>query len=115
MLAVDECKSVVPDGGNTILGVDRKARLAPQIARERGWAAREVARFLIVADSRTNRRRIEQHRALFEAAFPVFGRHAKAWIRSPATPPISGLLFLPVAGGGRSSRHRVDPSCQIPR
>lgn len=114
LVAVNECKSVVPDAGNTLLGVDRKARLALQIARERGWNADGVAKFLVLAEGRTNRRRIAQHQSLFEAAFPVIGRDAAAWIRSPQRPPISGLVYLPVDGGNAGRRHRVDPPRRIP-
>lgn len=109
LLAVNECKSVVPDAGNTVLTLDRKARLAPRIARDRGWTgAVGVARFLILPEGRTNRRRVERHQGLFRAAFPVMGRDAQAWIRRPTPTPISGLFYLPVAGLG-SGRDRVDP------
>jgi transcriptional regulator with XRE-family HTH domain len=113
MIAVDECKSVVPDGGNTILTLDRKARLAPIIARERGWTTADgVARFLILPEGRTNRRRIEQHSALFQTAFPTVGRDALAWIRNPTRPPISGLVYLPIQDL-RRGRARVDPPRRI--
>ena len=39
ILLVIEVKSVVPDSQATLHGLDRKARLAPQIAAERGWRA----------------------------------------------------------------------------
>jgi hypothetical protein len=108
LLAVNECKSVVPDAGNTVLTLDRKARLAPLIARERGWTgAIGVARFLILPEGRTNRRRIDAHDGLFRSAFPVVGREALAWIRRPTPTPISGLFYLPIPGLG-SGRDRVD-------
>jgi transcriptional regulator with XRE-family HTH domain len=40
LLAVNEIKASVPEAGNTVMGVDRKARLAPVIARDRGWRCR---------------------------------------------------------------------------
>jgi transcriptional regulator with XRE-family HTH domain len=57
MVLVTEVKSVVPDSQATIAGVDRKARLGPEIARSRGWSCRGVGstargrRFLDLAAS----------------------------------------------------------------
>jgi transcriptional regulator with XRE-family HTH domain len=109
LLAVNECKSVVPDAGNTVLTLDRKARLAPLIGRQRGWpGAVGVARFLILPEGRTNRRRIEQHEGLFQSAFPVIGRDALAWIRRPTPQPISGPVSDPgTPVGARSPRPEV--------
>jgi transcriptional regulator with XRE-family HTH domain len=107
LVAVDEIKSIMPDASSTVLGLDRKTRLAPVVARERGWSCRGVARFLIIGEGRTARRRVEGHESLFGAAFPVRGRAAEAWIRAPAVPPISGLLFVrPRAAGAPSSDSR---------
>lgn len=103
LIAVDEIKSVMPDASPAILGLDRKTRLAPEIARQRGWTCRGVARFLIIGEGRTARRRIEAHESMFGAAFPVRGRAAQAWIREPVMPPIAGLLFLRTPGGRSSS------------
>jgi transcriptional regulator with XRE-family HTH domain len=40
IVLVVEVKSVVPDNQSTFHGLDRKARLAPQLAEERGWECR---------------------------------------------------------------------------
>lgn len=93
-LLVGEVKSVVPDAGGTVYGLDRKARLAPVIARERGLAVRTVSRLLIVGDSRTARRRIARFAALWAAAFPVRGRQLAAWLRDPGERSISGLWLV---------------------
>ena len=93
-LLVSEIKSTIPDAGSTISTHDRKVRLAPGIAGERGWAARIVGRLLVVADSTTSRRRVRQLDAVFGAAYPDRGAAVDRWIRSPAG-PLSGLLFLP--------------------
>jgi transcriptional regulator with XRE-family HTH domain len=71
LLAVNEIKASVPEAGNTVMGVDRKARLAPVIARDRGWRCRGVARFLVVADGSTSRDRIARHADVFRTAFPA--------------------------------------------
>ena len=99
-VAVNEVKASIGDAGATVMGVDRKARLAPVIARKLGWPCLGVSRFLVVADGQTSRRRVAQHRALFETAFPIRGTRVRAWIRQPTGPPISGLFFLSSVPGG---------------
>jgi transcriptional regulator with XRE-family HTH domain len=122
IVAVNEVKSVVPDAQATIHSHDRKTRLARQIAAERGWRPRRVARFLVVGEGRTSRRRIEALGSLFGAAYPLEGRAALAWIDDPvrqlelegAETAISGLFFLSSAHQAQgtaqtASRHRVRP------
>jgi len=91
---VSEVKSVVPDSQATLYGIDRKARLAPEIARARGWTCRGVTRLLVVGDSSTSRRRIAALAATYRTAFPVGGGEVRRWLRRPGA-PIAGLLFLP--------------------
>ena len=92
--AVVEVKGSVPDAGNTVIGVDRKSRLAPKIARDRGWPCEGVARFLVALDNSTSRDRIARHADIFRTAFPAGGRESLAWIRDPVGPPPSGIIFL---------------------
>jgi transcriptional regulator with XRE-family HTH domain len=111
-IAVNEIKSVVPDTQATVHVLDRKARLALRIARERGWSGSSVSRVLVVGESRTSRRRVERHADLFNAAFPARGREVSSWIRDPSGRPISGLLFLRPRSDradrpGWGGRHRV--------
>jgi transcriptional regulator with XRE-family HTH domain len=95
-IAVVEVKSVVPDVQATIFTLDRKARVAPLVARDRGWRCERVARLLVVAEGRTARRRVERHAATFDAALPIRTREALAWIRQPRGAAPSGLLFVSV-------------------
>lgn len=101
-LVVGEVKSVVPDAQSTVFLLDRKARLAPDLARRRGLEVRRVSRVLFVGDDKTARRRIARHAGLWAAALPVRGRSVTAWLRNPSDPPISGLLFVPRPSGGAS-------------
>ena len=94
VVAVNEIKASVPEAGNTVIGVDRKTRLAPQIAADRGWRCRGVARFLVVAESTTSRDRIARHADTFRTAFPAGTRACLSWIRDPTLPPPSGIIFL---------------------
>ena len=96
---VVEVKSVIPDSQAILHGLDRKTRLAPQIAGARGWACTAVARLLVVGESSTSRRRIAALGATYEIAFPVSGWTVRRWMREPAG-AVSGLLFLPYARGG---------------
>ena len=95
VVAVNEIKATVGDAGNTVIGVDRKTRLAPKIAAARGWNPRGVARFLVVRDGTTARARIGRHAAIFRTAFPANGRACLDWIRDPTGPAPSGIIFLP--------------------
>lgn len=94
IVLVTEVKSVVPDSQATLAGVDRKARLAPEIARSRGWTCRGVARLLVIGESSTSRRRIDALGATYRTAFPLSGVAVRRWLRQPDG-PIAGLLFLP--------------------
>lgn len=99
IVLVVEVKSVVPDSQSTLHGLDRKTRLAPEIARGRGWACSGVARLLVVGESSTARRRIASLPATYEGTFPVMGWGVRRWLRQPIG-PMSGVLFLPYARGG---------------
>jgi transcriptional regulator with XRE-family HTH domain len=92
---VVEVKSVVPDVQGTLVTLDRKERLAREIARERGWEAVAVARLLVIADNRTARRRIETHAATFGNAFPDRAFAVRRWLAAPdARRALRGLWFL---------------------
>ena len=96
IVLVTEVKSVVPDSQATLYGLDRKARLAPEVARERGWRCLGVARLLVIGDSSTSRRRIESLAGTYRVALPRRGWDVTRWLRSPDG-PIAGLLFQPYA------------------
>jgi transcriptional regulator with XRE-family HTH domain len=108
---VVELKTGIYDAQHVVARLDQKARLAGGMARRLGWTPRHVVSWLVVADSRTNRRRVEQHPALF-GRWDVRGRRAMAWLRDPAQ-PIGGLLiFVPLSdvrgtNGRRAGRQRV--------
>jgi transcriptional regulator with XRE-family HTH domain len=110
ILLVIEIKSVVPDVQATLSGVDRKARLAPQIARERGWHVRGVARLLVLPDERTSRRRVEAFSATFNHSFPARTVEVKRWLAAPAG-PFAGILFLSDLPPTQA-RQRVRPTGQ---
>lgn len=93
-LVVIEVKSVTPDMQAMLGGLDRKARLGPAIARERGWNAEVASRLLVVWATRTNRRRLEAHAGSVRAALPAGTREVLRWLRDPVTPSIAGVWFV---------------------
>src|SRR5262249_46752659 len=82
-LLVVELKTAIVDVGELLGTLDRKVRLGPQVARQRGWVAARVGVALLVGDGSTNRRRIGAHAATFRAALPHEGRQWRRWVRDP--------------------------------
>jgi hypothetical protein len=111
VLLMTEIKTGIYEVGPTLAKMDEKERLAPGIARRLGWEGRRVVPCLVLADTRTNRRRVADHVAQF-ARFDCRGHAAAAWLRDP-TKPIGGLLIFEklssVHGthGRRAGRQRV--------
>jgi transcriptional regulator with XRE-family HTH domain len=106
-LLVIEIKSVVPDVQAMLGGIDRKGRLAREIAREHGWEVTSVTRLLVLPDDRTARRRVDRHGATFRTALPARTVEIRGWIRRPDG-TMNGVLFLSDAHH-TSARHRVAP------
>jgi transcriptional regulator with XRE-family HTH domain len=111
IVLVVEVKSVVPDSQQTLHTLDRKTRLAAELATGRGWKCSGVARLLVVGDSATSRRRIARLWTTYATAFPVRGVEVRRWLKDPKV-PITGLLFLAYAPRGsvitsRPGRQRV--------
>jgi transcriptional regulator with XRE-family HTH domain len=102
-LLVVEVKTVVPDSQAMLFVLDRKARLAPRIAMERGWAAGPVGRLLVIAEGTTARRRVAALGATFATVLAARGPAVRAWLHEPSG-PFAGMLFLPSASGARTSR-----------
>jgi len=114
-LLVIEVKSVVPDMQSMLHGIDRKGRLAREIARQHGWSVTSVTRVLVLPDDRTARRRVEAHAATINAMLPARTVAIRRWIRDPASPyPGHGILFVSDApdqgtrhpGSTKSGLHR---------
>ena len=82
-LLVIELKTAIADVNELLGTFDRKKRLAPQVARDRGWDAKTVSAWLIVVDSRTNRRRLDAHMAVIRTAFPAGTWAIRRWLRKP--------------------------------
>lgn len=95
VLLVVEVKASIPEIGNLLLPLDRKVRLAPNVAAGHGWRVRSVARLLVVGEGSTNRRRIAEHAATFRSAFAIRGPDVRRWLARPAPEPAWSGLWIP--------------------
>ncbi len=93
---VIELKTLLVDVSSLIGVSDRRARLATRIARERGWDARQAGTWIVLAESMTNRRRVEAHGGVLRSAFPDGPMEVRAWLRQPVG-PLAALTFLSYA------------------
>jgi transcriptional regulator with XRE-family HTH domain len=100
-LLLIELKTEIADV-NALLAVrDRRRRLAARIADPFGWQPKHVGEWIVVAESRTNRRRVAEHASSLRAALPSDGRSVAAWLANPRG-SLSALSFL-------SNSHEASP------
>ena len=109
MLLLIEIKTELVDPNGLLATTDRRRRLANVIARESGWDPAAVAQWVVLADGRTNHRRVTAHQALLRAAFPADGRSISGWLKEPSR-PMDALWFLPDVAGGSTGRAAAGPS-----
>ncbi len=115
-LLVVELKTLVVDVSDLIGTMDRRRRLATRVAAARGWQAVTVSAWVIVADTMTNRRRVEAYRNVLRSAFPAGAVAMRGWLRAPAG-SIAGLSFLSYdrQGDRIGGRTRVRPRTRLDR
>ena len=82
-LLVIELKTEIVDAGAMLATLDRKRRLAPEIARGLGWEANAASVALITVDTRTNRRRFGERSSMIRSVLPADGRALRGWLRTP--------------------------------
>jgi transcriptional regulator with XRE-family HTH domain len=107
-LLVVELKSEIVDVQGLLGAVDRYRRLAPRIARERGWAPATVSTWVAVAAGRANARSVAAHRTVLKNAFPTDGRRLAAWLRDPIG-RLDALTFMPYARRVSAGRDLATP------
>lgn len=110
-LLVIELKTQLIDVQELLSAIDRYRRLAPRLAAERGWDARETATWVVLRDTTTNRRRVAAHATVLRSALPHDGRTVRGWLREPQG-RLAALSFLPdmhpgTARSTSTGRHRV--------
>jgi hypothetical protein len=94
-LLVIEIKTEIVDVPDLLHVADRKRRVAPRIARDRGLRPSQIATWLVVADSSVNRARARRFAALLRASFPVGTREMWKWVAQP-TGTVGGLSFVSI-------------------
>lgn len=92
-LLIVELKSEIVDVNDLLGSMNRRVRLARTIAEPYGWAPRQVAAWVAVEDTRTNRRHLARHATVLRAAFPEDGHALRPWLDRPAR-PLRCLSFL---------------------
>ncbi|HEY7737335.1 MAG TPA: helix-turn-helix domain-containing protein [Candidatus Limnocylindrales bacterium] len=107
---VIEIKTDIADVNELMSTLDRKGRLAAKIALERGWRARTVGMWLVVAASDANRRRVAAHCAVLGSLLPDDGTRVRAWLRNPTSACRALTFWTPnshrlYAGGSRPATH----------
>jgi transcriptional regulator with XRE-family HTH domain len=93
-LLVIELKTELVDINDLMGGLDRKQRLAAEIADKRGWHASSVSTWVVLANGRTNRRELASHEKVLRTKFPDDGRMVRGWLRRPSG-VMHALGFLP--------------------
>jgi hypothetical protein len=93
-LLVVESKSVVPDLQKLLGSLDRKVRLAREIAAQRGWRSTGVARAIVRAGTTANRARAERFGATLRAVLPDNGRALRRWLARPEGRDPAALWFI---------------------
>jgi transcriptional regulator with XRE-family HTH domain len=107
-LLVIEIKTEIVDVPGLLYVADRKKRLAPRIAAERGLHPRHIATWLVIADTSTNLKRARQVSGLLRAAFPANSRLMRKWLSSP-TGRLDGLSFVSIYNRGGTKQQHASP------
>lgn len=127
-LLIVELKTQLVDINELLGTLDKKRRLAREIAMTRGWKPSRVSVWLIVADTSTNRRHAREHATLLRSRLPLDGRQFRKLLRNPSvagsgtafwsdsnlgsTRPGSGRTTPPETGNGASTGR--SPSVSLP-
>jgi transcriptional regulator with XRE-family HTH domain len=105
---VVELKTAIVDINDLMSTMDRRRRLAREIANDLGWNAKVVATWVVVASGRTNDRVFAEHATVLRAKFPGDGRTMRRWLDRP-TGEVAALSFLPKARLGDLGRDARTP------
>jgi transcriptional regulator with XRE-family HTH domain len=111
-LLIIEFKTELVDVGDLLSTMDRRSRLAEEIVQRRGWHPRTVSTWVVIAASRTNARRIAEHRTVLRNAFPAGAREVRRWLKDPVGSIAALSLWSTPAGGStapttRARRHQL--------
>jgi transcriptional regulator with XRE-family HTH domain len=102
-LLVIELKTAVVDVNELLGTLDRKRRLAPRIARERGREPAAIGVALVILDTSTNRRRVAAHAAVLRSTLANTPRELRAWLQRPRG-SCAAIVFVTPTHVGRAIR-----------
>jgi transcriptional regulator with XRE-family HTH domain len=110
-LLLVELKTEIVDVNALLAVTDRRRRLAATIVSQFNWEPTYIGQWVVIAEGRTNRRRLAEHRTVLRASFPEDGRSIAGWLADPRSAS-AALWFLPNPSGagpgaGRAPRLRV--------
>ena len=112
-LLVIELKTVLVEAAGLVRKMDERIRLAPRIASDRGWEPMAVARWVILTDTRTNRRHVAANREILAPLVGLDGRSMRRWLRSPSG-GVSALSFWPEPDAVIHRRVRAGKATGVP-
>jgi transcriptional regulator with XRE-family HTH domain len=93
-LLIVEVKTDLVDLQAMLGDLDRSVRVAPRVlARERGWRPKALGVVLVVDGTRTVRRIVDAHSAIFESALPARTVEVRRWLRAPSG-SLRGIWFV---------------------
>ena len=90
-LLIVEVKTAITDLQQLHGSIDVRERLAPALARDRGWDVGTAATLVALADTHGNRSIVRRHAALF-ASFERHGARIRQWLQHPRSGV--GVRFL---------------------
>jgi len=112
-LLLIELKTELVDMNDLLAVTDRRRRLAAKISEPFRWIPASVSQWVVVAGSRTNRRRLAEHQTVLRTAFPADGRGIAGWLARPGHSS-SALWFL-TDSAGSGVRQRRAPRLRVRR
>jgi transcriptional regulator with XRE-family HTH domain len=91
-LLIVELKTILVEPAELVRTMGQRQRLASEIAKWQGWSPRAVGRWVILTDTRTNRRHVSAHASVLAPLMVADGVRMRRWLREPAG-SISALSF----------------------
>jgi hypothetical protein len=108
-----ECKTKLPDLQDTLSTMDRKRRLAPEIAKIEGWIPSVVASVLVLPDQTWARNAVRKSGAVFDSALPARTVEVRHWLDRPSG-NLRGIWFL-LNGSTANAKRRSRPQMRASR
>jgi transcriptional regulator with XRE-family HTH domain len=82
-LLIIELKTVLVEAADLARTMDKRVRLARRIVQAQGWRPRTVSSWVILTDTRTNRRRVGAHRETLAQMRRLDGHGMRRWVGRP--------------------------------